>query len=183
MFSPPIMVAKTRKYGLQGKVTASHAHSLGFQPRERVLPVLEEMREVGMHLACAPNQYLQERVQIPRSKGLLVSLICDNVRDPLQRGGKADPVEQAASYSHQMGVNSNEGLESVFDLITTCPGQAIGLKDYGLHEGGRADLVLFDADSAPHVLCYQAGRALVFKNGKVVAQAGRCLWGYAPHPA
>src|SRR5262249_14039738 len=73
LFSPPIMAAKATKYGLQGKVTSSHSYSLGFQPKEKVAPAYDAMKAAGVHLACAPNQYLQERVQIPRSKGILVS--------------------------------------------------------------------------------------------------------------
>lgn len=181
MFSHPIIVAKTREYGLQGRVTASHSYSLAFQPQERVLPVLDQMREVGVHLSCSANSYGKERVQIPRSRGVLVSLHNDNVRDTLNRGGKADLVEAAAIYIRQMGLDSsNAALEPVFDLITTFPGTAldlaVGRKDYGLREGGRADLVLWDAESAPQVLLQQARPAFVFKNGRVVVEAGRALW-------
>jgi cytosine deaminase len=176
VFSHPVMVAKTRKYSMQGQVTASHSYSLGYQPREKVLPVLDQMRDVGMHLACTPNRSLEERIRIPRSKGILVSLMNDNVRDPWTRGGRADLVESGALYYRAMGISEDAGLEEVFDMITTFPGKATGLKDYGLQEGGRADLVLFDAASAPEVLLHQAERTLVFKNGKVVAQAGRTMW-------
>lgn len=176
LFSHPIMVAKAREYGMQGQVTASHSYSLGYQPRERVLPVLDQMREAGVHLACLPYTFLEERVQLPREHGVLVSLIDDNVRDPWQRGGMGNLVEQAAIYRRLMLTSSNEGLEGIFDMITTCPGRAMGLKDFGLREGGRADLVLFDAESARDVVLHEVGPALVFKNGKVVAQAGRCLW-------
>ena len=181
MFSHPIIVAKTREYGLQGRVTASHSYSLAFQPRARVLPVLDEMREVGVHLSCSAGNYGEERVRIPRSRGVLVSLHNDNVRDPLNRGGKADLVEAALIYIRQMNLgSSDEALEPVFDLITTYPGAAldlaVGRKDYGLREGGRADLVLWDAESAPQVLLQQIRPAFVFKGGTVVVEAGRALW-------
>ena len=179
-FSHPIIVAKTRQYGLQGKVTASHSHSLPHQPPDQVLPVLDQMREVGVHINASPDVYGKERVQIPRSRGVLVSLHNDNVRDPLQRGGNANLIDRAAIYRRQMGITSNEGLEGVFDLITTCPGtaldQAAGRKDYGLREGGRADLVLWDAESAPLVLMHEAKPVFVFKSGKVVAEGGHALW-------
>jgi cytosine/creatinine deaminase len=175
-FMHPIVVAKTRKYGLQNQVTASHSFALGFQPREKILPVLDEMREVGIHLACVPNRSLEERVRIPRSKGVLVSLANDNVRDIWTRGGRADLVESGALYYRAMGVSNDEGLEEVFDMISTFPARAMGLREHGLREGARADLVLFDAQSAPEVLLHQATRAMVFKNGKVVAEAGRSLW-------
>lgn len=115
-------------------------------------------------------------MQIPRSRGVLVALHTDNVRDPLNRGGKADLIEAAAIYQRQMGIRSDEDLEAIFDLITTCPAQGMGLKDYGLHEGGRADLVLWDADSVPHLVLYQARPAYVLKGGNVVVQDGRALW-------
>jgi cytosine deaminase len=67
-----------------------------------------------------------------------------------------------------MGINSDEELEGVFDLITTCPGKGIGLRDYGLHEGGRANVVLWDADSAPHAILHRARPVYVLKGGKVV---------------
>lgn len=175
LFSHPAILAKTRKFGLQGRVTASHSHSLGTQPRERVLPVLDQMRESGVHLACAPYGHLEERIDIPRSHGVLVSIMNDNVRDTLSRGGNGSLVEAANTYVRGRSFNTDERLDAAFDLITTCPGRALGLKDYGLHEGGRADLVLFDATSTADVLMHEAKPALVFKRGTLVAQNGRTL--------
>jgi cytosine deaminase len=172
-FSFPIIVAKTRQYGMQGRVTAGHSYSLAFQPAEKVLPVLDQMREVGVDLSCSADTYGKERVQIPRSRGVLVSLHSDNVRDPLIRGGSGSLIEAASVYRRQMGITSDEGLEAIFDLITTCPGQGIGLKDYGLHEGGRADVVLWDADSVAHVILHQAKPVYVLKGGEIVVQNGR----------
>jgi cytosine deaminase len=72
-----------------------------------------------------------------------------------------------------MGINSDEGLDGIFDLITTCPGKGIGLKGYGLHEGGRADVVLWDADSVAHVILHEAKPIYVLKAGKIVVQNDR----------
>jgi cytosine deaminase len=172
-FSHPIIVAKTRQYGMQGRVTASHSYSLAYQPAERVLPVLDQMRDLGVDLSCSADTFGKERVQIPRSHGVLVALHSDNVRDPLIRGGSGNLIDTADIYRRQMGINSDEGLDAVFDLVTTCPGRGIGLKDYGLHEGGRADVVLWDADSAAHVILHKARPAYVLKGGKVVVQNAR----------
>ena len=171
-FMHPIVVAKTRKYGLQNQVTASHSFALGFQPREKILPVLDEMREVGIHLACVPNRSLEERVRIPRSKGVLVSLANDNVRDIWTRGGRADLVESGALLLWAMGISNDEGLEEVFDMISTFPARAMGLREHGLREGARADLVLFEAQSAPEVLLHQAAA-----RASVEEREGRCRGG------
>ncbi len=181
-FTHPIIVAKTRQYGMQGRVTAAHSYSLAFQPPERVLPVLDQMRDAGVDLTCSADTYGKERVQIPRSHGVLVAIHSDNVRDPLIRGGSGNLIELADIYRRQMGINSDDGLDAIFDLITTCPGKGMGLKDYGLHEGGRADLVLWDADSAPHVILHRARPIYVLKGGKVVVQNSPDANASASHP-
>lgn len=176
-FSPPIMVAKTRKYKMQGQVTVSHGFSLGFQPRERILPLFDEMKAEGVSLACAPTTVLEERITIPRSKGVNVSIMTDNVGDPWNRGVRADLIEQANLYRRiSRTPSSNEALEGVFDMITTCPATSLGLKDHGMRVGAKADLVLFNAESAPQAIVDETPRAMVFKEGRVVAQSGRALW-------
>jgi cytosine deaminase len=175
-FAPPMMVEKARKFAMQGQVTCSHGFSLPAQGRDKILPVFDQMREAGVSLACAPTGSVQERIGLPRSRGVLVSLITDNVNDSVVRAATADLVLTGYIAMRMLGASTNEALENVFDMLTTCPAQAMGLKDYGLREGGRADLVLWDAGSVPEVLTSQAGRAMVFKNGRIVAQAGRCLW-------
>jgi cytosine deaminase len=171
-----MMAEKARKFGMQGQVTCSHGFSLPYQGREKILPVFDRMKEAGVALACAPTGSVQERIGLPRSRGVLVSLITDNVGDSVVRAATADLVLTAYIGMRLLGAQTDEALEGVFDMITTCPAQAIGLKDYGLREGGVADLVLWDAQSVAQVLTSQSERALVFKNGRVVAQAGHCLW-------
>jgi cytosine deaminase len=175
-FAPPMMADKARKFGMQGQVTCSHGFSLPYQGREKILPVFDRMKEAGVALACAPTGSVQERIGLPRARGVLVSLITDNVGDSVVRAATADLVLTGYIGMRLLGAQTDEELESVFDMITSCPAQAMGLKDYGLREGGVADLVLWDAQSVPQVLTSQSERALVFKNGRVVAQAGHCLW-------
>jgi cytosine deaminase len=175
-FAPPMMAEKARKFAMQGRVTCSHGFSLPYQGREKILPVFDRMRDAGVALACAPTGSVQERIGVPRSRGVLVSLITDNVGDSVVRAATADLVLTAYIAMRQLGSQTDEALDTVFDMITTCPAQAMGLRDYGLREGGVADLVLWDAQSAAQVLTSQSERALVFKNGRVVAQAGHCLW-------
>jgi cytosine deaminase len=55
----------------------------------------------------------------------------------------------------------------------------IGLKDYGLHEGGRADVVLWDVDSVAHVILHEAKPVYVLKGGEIVVQSSRNA---DPHP-
>ena len=56
-------------------------------------------------------------------------------------------------------------------MITVNPAAALGVPDYGLRAGGRADLVVFDAPSEADALRLVAPRTLVLRGGKVVARA------------
>ncbi|MEX2355777.1 MAG: amidohydrolase family protein, partial [Thermaerobacterales bacterium] len=173
LFSFPIMLEKARQYGLEGKVTGAHANSLAMQPRERVVEVLKDMAVTGVHLACLPYGLIEERIQLPKSLGVNVSLINDNVRDPWQRGGSGDLIQMAMIYARTGAVRTDAELEEAFDMLTYDGARALGLADYGIRPGARADLVLFDAAAAPDVICQHVRPAMVFKNGRVTAQDGR----------
>jgi len=56
-------------------------------------------------------------------------------------------------------------------MITANAAQALGVPDYGLRDGGRADLVVFDAPTEADALRLVAPRTLVLRGGKVVARS------------
>lgn len=97
-----------QRYGLQGRVSAAHGNSLAYQPVESVSDVLRAMSETEIHLGCLPYGFVDERIKRPKAAGVAVSLINDNLRDPWQRGGRADLLLfEAASVRdvilHQIG--------------------------------------------------------------------------------
>ncbi len=59
------------------------------------------------------------------------------------------------------------------ELVTTNAARAIGIEDYGLAEGCRADLVVLDARDAAQAITEQSEKLYVIKNGKVVARNSR----------
>ena len=177
LFSFPIMVEKARTYGLEGRVTGAHANSLWFQPPERVVPVLETMRETGVHLSCLPYGHIKERIQVPKAMGVHVSLINDNVQDPWQRGGCGDLIQIGMIYARTGAVRSDAGLREAFDMLSVEGAAALGVTDYGAKPGARADLLLFNADTIQDVISQAIGPEAVLKRGRVVAQDGRMCFG------
>ena len=61
-------------------------------------------------------------------------------------------------------------LETLFDMITTRPAQALGIANYRLSEGSPADLVVFAVPTEMDALRLVAPRRLVLRGGKVVAR-------------
>jgi cytosine deaminase len=66
-----------------------------------------------------------------------------------------------------------EQMAWLLDLVTVNPARALGLADYGLTEGCRADLVVLDAASPAQAITEQVEKLWVLKAGQVVARNTR----------
>ena len=55
-------------------------------------------------------------------------------------------------------------------MLTTNPAKALGLSDYGLEEGKKADMVLLDSDSVETCVIDIPERLFVIKNGAVIVE-------------
>ena len=61
------------------------------------------------------------------------------------------------------------------DTCTTDGARVMGLKDYGLTEGSRADLVLVDVEALPEAITLRPPRRLVISGGQIVARNGETV--------
>ena len=91
--------------------------------------------------------------------------------DPWYPLGYGDPLQAAFVLVHLGQMSGDAELVRLIAMITTNPAQALGVPDYGLREGGPADLVVFDAPSEADALRLVAPRTLVLRGGQVVARA------------
>jgi cytosine deaminase len=78
-----------------------------------------------------------------------------------------------------------EQMAWLLDLITVNPARALGLKDYGLAQGCRADLVVLDAADPVQAITEQSEKLWVVKSGRLVARNTRTseMFGTAEAPA
>ena len=77
-------------------------------------------------------------------------------------------LEVAFLASHLLWMTTLEEMDILYDLITTAPARAMGLADYGLREGNKADLVVLNAESVHEALTCHEAPAHVIKDGKEV---------------
>jgi cytosine deaminase len=61
-------------------------------------------------------------------------------------------------------------LQMLIDMITVNAARALGLTDYGLEPGCRADLVVFDAPGEMDAIRLVAPRRAVIRGGEIVAR-------------
>ena len=110
------------------------------------------------------------RVKELLQAGINVGMGHDSIMDPFYPLGRGDMVEAASLTLHVCQMSGVKEIDSCFDMITWRNAHNLGLQDYGVTPGAKADLVVFDATSKADVLRINPARTHVFKNGKVVAE-------------
>jgi cytosine deaminase len=179
-----VMAAETIRLGMEGRVTASHTTAMHSYNNAYAGRLIVNIKKAGMNMITNPldNATLQGRFDTypirrghTRFKELLAAgvNVCighDSVMDPWYPLGYADPLQAAMVLAHYGQMSGFEEIRTLIDMITTNGAKALGLSDYGLAVGCRADLVLFDAASEMDAIRRIAPRRMVLKAGKVVAR-------------
>lgn len=173
-----------QRLGLQGRVTASHATSMHSMDNDYVGKLLPLLAESGVAVVANPliNITLQGRFDTyPKRRGMTrvpellaagvpVAFGHDCVLDPWYGFGSADLLEVASMGLHVAQMTSSAGQRQCFDAVTTTAARVLGLADYGLAVGCRADFVLLQARSVHEALRLRAQRLAVVRGGQVVSR-------------
>ncbi|MCE1162372.1 MAG: amidohydrolase family protein [Thiomonas sp.] len=173
----------THRLGLQGRVAGSHLTSMHSMDNYYVSKLMPLMAESGVAAIANPliNITLQGRhdsypkrrgmTRVPEllAAGVPVAFGQDCVMDPWYFGGSGDMLEVAHMGLHVAQMTGQAAMRQCFDAVTTTPARILGLEDYGLDVGCRADLVLLQAGDPPEAIRLRATRLLVIRGGKIVA--------------
>jgi cytosine/creatinine deaminase len=165
--------------GMQQRVTASHCVRLGMLPPDRLARVLELAARAGLGIVTLPitNLYLQGRDAthaVPRGiaavrqildAGIPLAAGGDNLRDPFNPAGRADPFETTSLLMTAAHLRPVEALAAV----TTGARTVLGLPAAGTAPGAAADLVLVPDVDLGDVLAGAVDARVVVSGGRVVA--------------
>lgn len=157
---------------------ASHCVSLGMQTPQLQREIAEEVAAAGVAIVTLPqtNLYLQARgVACSPSRGLTalralldagatLSAGADNVRDPFNPVGRADPLETAALLVMAGHLTPHEAWEAV----SSGARGAMGLPAVALRPGAPAEILAVRGTS----LADAVARA---SEDRIVIHAGRCV--------
>jgi cytosine deaminase len=178
------MVAETIRRGMSGRVTASHTTAMHSYNNAYAYRLISNIARAGLHMVTNPldNAVLQgrfdtgpirrghTRVKELQAAGVNVCIGHDSVMDPWYPLGYGDPLQAAFVLAHLGHMSGAAELRRLIDMITVNPATALGVPDYGLRDGGPADLVVFDAPTEADTLRLVAPRYLVLRDGQVVAR-------------
>jgi cytosine deaminase len=160
-------------------VTASHCCSLGMQSPSVQAEVSEEVAAAAISVVALPqtNLYLQARgvatapprgltaVRALLDAGANVAAGADNVQDPFNLVGRADPLETAAL----MVMAGHLSPMEAYLAVSTASRTALGLPPVTIEPGAPAELVAIRGAGVRHAIALAPSGRIVVHRGQVVA--------------
>ena len=177
------LALKTLREGYGGRVASSHNGALASYDHYHAARVIDLCRQAGTAIVSNPQISLVidgrldkppvrrgiTRVREFLEAGVLVASAQDDIDDPYYPFGKPDQLEVASFMAHTAQLTKPDELELVYDMVTRNAARIMELDGFGLEEGGRADLVVVDAQDVHEAIRLQPARRAVFRAGRKVA--------------
>lgn len=183
MLSLARLAEQTVAHGMQGQVTAGHCCSLAFVDQSTAVRVIDKVAQAQLHIITLPSCNLvlmgRNHQPIPRgvtrvkellARGVNVSAASDNVSDPFNPFGSYDLLQIANLNAHLAHLSGEAEIQQSLQMVTHNPAQALGLSDYGIAVGKRADLVVLDTTTGLEAVTTIPPRLATFKNGRLLVQ-------------
>ena len=177
------LCSETLRLGLNGRVAGSHLTSMHSMDNYFVSKLLPLMHESNISVIANPliNITLQGRhdtypkrrgmTRVPEqmNAGLNVAFGHDCVMDPWYPLGSHDMLDVAHMALHVAQMTGQNDMERCFDAVTTNPAKILGLENYGLEKGCKADLVILQCSNAIEAIRLRPPRLFVIKSGKIIS--------------
>lgn len=177
-----VMAAETSARTMFGLANVSHAVAMSYYTSGFMARLLPKMNAAELNFSICPNEnlHLQGRgfsYPVPRGVapvkqlvdfGLNVAFCQDSISDPWYPMGNGDLVRIVDTGLHVGHMLTPAYFDRCLDFVTTNPAKTLGIDDYGLGVGKRANLVVFDAGSEREILQQSAPVLLSVHDGKKV---------------
>jgi cytosine/creatinine deaminase len=178
-----MLIDATAMRGWQGRVSAGHCCAMAAWEDEYAARIIREAAETGVSVITNPatNLFLQGRGDheprrrgIPRIKeiigaGVRLAAGQDCVEDAFYPFGACDQLQVALILCHAAQLTTPDEIGQALSAVRTAAAALVGIRDYGLRSGARADIVVIDADDIRDALRRLPPRTLVVHRGRIVA--------------
>jgi cytosine/creatinine deaminase len=169
--------------GFPHQVVASHCVSLGMMPPDRMRRLAEKVAAARIAVVCLPqtNLYLQGRdadiyatspprgltaIRVLREAGVTVAAGGDNLQDPFNLVGRADPLETAALLI----LAGHDTPANAYAAVSNDARRALGLPEVQLLPGAPADLLAIRAKTPREAIATANPERVVIRGGRIVAR-------------
>ena len=184
MLTLEYLAEQTIKHGMQGQVTAGHCCSLAFVDADTAARVMDKVAEAQLNIVTLPSCNLvlmgRHMQPVPRgttrvkellARGVNVCAASDNVHDPFNPFGSYDLLQIANLNAHTAHMSGEAPLYTSLQMVTTHSANTLGLANYGLAVGMKADLVVIDAQRVLEAVVSPPLRLATFKAGRLVVRS------------
>jgi cytosine deaminase len=168
------IAARTAAAGLGGRVTVSHAFSLGADDARDVQSTADALAAAGVAiLTAAPGAAPMPPVKRLRAAGVTVFAGSDNIRDLWSPFGNGDMLERAFLIAYRQGFRTDADIATAFELCTSEAARAMGLPEPAVAPGVLADLVVVPGvETLAEVIAERPGGRLIWQRGRPVRTSG-----------
>lgn len=177
------VIERTNVRKMNGRIAVGHCSALSAMKPDDARRVIAGFAQAGISVITLPtaNLFLQgreaetlpprglTRVKELVQAGVRVAAATDNIQDPFVPVGTGDMLE-IARWTLLAGHLGTTELGRAFTMVTQAPAEIMGFgKDYGIHEGARADLIVSDAEDAEDLVASGPPLHCVLLEGRPVS--------------
>lgn len=174
-FSAELIIERTRATGMGGNVVISHPDFLGGIPEQQAGQIIDAMAEAGVAVTTnVPGSDPKPPLRRLLQAGLPVGSGCDGTLDSWGPLNRSDMLFKGYQLAWRNGLGTDADLELALRIITAGGAAVMGLADYGIDVGCRADLVLVPGEVPVEPIVSLPTERTVIKAGRVVAVDGVC---------
>jgi cytosine deaminase len=167
-----LMATEALRRGWHGRVLAHHARAMSMYPRPYLQKLAALLRQARMGVVSDPHTGpLHARVRELLEEKVLVCLGQDDISDAYYPYGRNNMLEVAFLASHLLWMTTAADMETLYDMITVKPAQAMNVDGIGQRVGAPAHLVVHAAPNVLEALREHAAPAWTISHGRVVDAA------------
>lgn len=176
-FSIELIAERTRALDMKGRVVISHAFSLGGVADPYLGNLIDLLVEQDIAIMSHGPSGGRPAPPVKRLHDAGVRLCAgnDGIRDTWGPLNMPDMLLRAFLVAYRNNFRRDDDIAIALKMCTYGGAHVIGLPDYGLQKGSRADLVLIEGQNALEAMIERPPRWLVMKAGRIVARDGECL--------
>ncbi|SDD98436.1 amidohydrolase [Glycomyces harbinensis] len=171
-----LIIERTKAAGLAGRVAISHAYAMGGLEADHQRRIADALAEAGVAMiTCAVGGAPVVPVRLMAEAGARLAIGNDGIRDLWTPYGDGDMLRKINQVGFRDRLVSDPEIELALAAGTHGGAAVLGLGDYGLAIGCKADLVAVNASAPAEAVVSVPQRRLVVKGGAVVAASGTIM--------
>ncbi|WP_206076202.1 amidohydrolase family protein [Marinitoga lauensis] len=164
-----MLAVKTIKEGWEGRVLAHHARAMSMYSTPYLMKLIELLKKAKIGVITDPHTGpLHAKVKELLTEGALVALGQDDISDAYYPYGRNNMLEVAFLASHLLWMTTTEDMEKLYNMITIDGAKSMGIKDFGIDIGNKANLVILNQNNILEAFRYHEKPQYVISNGNLI---------------